>query len=184
MPRPRSRRPRASRISNWQFQTTNGDIYTEQLTRSFFEIPDRFTVVGPQTFRTGPVAPQHRSRLHAPSRAALLDPHGRRPEQGRRLGQRPPLRSRRTTATSSGRASGAPDRSDSGTTFLATTGLDAVPRPGRRAQRELDAPWTHTLDFHYDFEIPVTAVKAQITFDVLNLINLIDSDSGLLRYVN
>ena len=67
--------------------------------------------------------------------------------------------------------------------FLSKTGLDAY--RGRVAERNaLDAPWIHTLDFHYDFEIPITAVKAQITFDVLNLINLIDSNSGLMRYVN
>ncbi|MBK9968253.1 MAG: hypothetical protein IPP07_26685 [Holophagales bacterium] len=42
-------------LSNWQFQTTNGNITTEQLTRSFFDVPHRFTVVGSQNFRTGPV---------------------------------------------------------------------------------------------------------------------------------
>ena len=42
--------------SNWQFQTTNGDIYTQQLTRSFFEVPDRFNLVVSQAFKTGPLS--------------------------------------------------------------------------------------------------------------------------------
>ena len=61
--------------SNWQFQTQNGDIYTEQLTRSFFEIPHRFTVVVAE-LPHGAGEPQHRAGLHRPVRAALLDPHG------------------------------------------------------------------------------------------------------------
>ena len=46
------------------------------------------------------------------------------------------------------------------------------------------SPWNRTLDFHYDIEIPISFVQAQLTFDVLNLINLIDADSGILRYVS
>ncbi|HRY45819.1 MAG TPA: hypothetical protein P5164_17950, partial [Thermoanaerobaculia bacterium] len=56
---------------------------------------------------------------------------------------------------------------------------------GRVAERNaLDAPWIRSLDFHYDFELPISVVKTQITFDVLNLINLVDNNSGLLRYVS
>ncbi len=41
--------------SNWQFQTGNGDIDTQQLTRSFFDVPNRFNLVVSQAFRTGPL---------------------------------------------------------------------------------------------------------------------------------
>ncbi|MCC6130963.1 MAG: hypothetical protein IT186_13650, partial [Acidobacteria bacterium] len=39
-------------------------------------------------------------------------------------------------------------------------------------------PWNRSLDFHYDLEVPVSVVRTQLTFDVLNLINLIDKNSG------
>jgi hypothetical protein len=63
------------------------------------------------------------------------------------------------------------------------TGLDAY--RGRVAARNgLDAPWIHTLDFHYDVTLPISVVQVQLTFDVLNLINLINHNAGLLRYVS
>lgn len=45
-------------------------------------------------------------------------------------------------------------------------------------------PWTHQLDFHYGLELPIKVVSAEITFDVLNLMNLIDSDKGRFRGVS
>ncbi len=45
------------------------------------------------------------------------------------------------------------------------------------------ARWNRSLDFHYDFEIPISVVRTQVTFDILNLFNLIDSDKGLVEYV-
>ena len=56
--------------SNWQFQTTDGNIYTQQLTRSFFDVPNRFNVVVSQAFRTGPARPQRRARSSRPSRVS------------------------------------------------------------------------------------------------------------------
>ncbi len=47
-----------------------------------------------------------------------------------------------------------------------------------------NAPTNHTLDLHIAQSIPVKGVNLQITWDVLNLMNLIDEDSGVLRYVN
>jgi len=68
-------------------------------------------------------------------------------------------------------------------TFVSTTGLDKY--RGQIAPRNaLDAPWIHSLDFHYDVELPISVVRVQLTFDVLNLFNLIDSNSGLLRFVS
>jgi hypothetical protein len=45
------------------------------------------------------------------------------------------------------------------------------------------ARWNRSLDFHYDFEIPISVVRTQVTFDILNLFNLIDSDKGLVEFV-
>jgi hypothetical protein len=44
------------------------------------------------------------------------------------------------------------------------------------------APWSNQLDFRLNFGLPFNRVKAEITLDILNLINLFDSGSGLQRY--
>jgi hypothetical protein len=44
------------------------------------------------------------------------------------------------------------------------------------------APWTNTLDGRVNFQLPFQKVKAEITLDILNLINLFDSKSGLFEY--
>lgn len=171
-------------LSNWQFQTTDGNIYTEQLTRSFFEVPHRFTVVGSQNFRTGPI--NHNVGLVFTAQAGqpysiLMGGNANADgASGNDLLFVPANYSDVVWKGGSGAA--APTEAE-WNSFLATTGLDAY--RGRIAERNgLDAPWIRSLDFHYDFEVPITAIKAQITFDVLNLFNLIDSNSGLIRYVN
>ncbi len=167
--------------SNWKFQTTNGDIYTEHLTRSFFEIRDRFTAVASQSFRTGPVTHNIGLVFNAQSgQPYSILMGGDANKDGASGNDLLFVPANYNDVVWKG--TGAPTEAK-WNDFLSKTGLDAY--QGRVAERNaFDAPWTHTLDFHYDFEIPITAVKAQITFDVLNLINLIDSNSGLMRYVN
>jgi hypothetical protein len=46
------------------------------------------------------------------------------------------------------------------------------------------APWINTLDFRLNVGLPFRRVKAEITWDVLNLINLFDRESGLVEYAN
>ena len=46
------------------------------------------------------------------------------------------------------------------------------------------APWTNTLDFRVNLQLPYRRVKGEITLDVLNLINLFDSGSGLQEYMS
>jgi hypothetical protein len=46
------------------------------------------------------------------------------------------------------------------------------------------APWVNTFDMKFALGLPVRRAKVELTWDVLNLINLIDSDSGLLQYAN
>jgi outer membrane receptor for ferrienterochelin and colicin len=168
-------------LSNWQFQTTNGVITDEQLTRSFFDVPHRFTVVGQQTFRTGPVNHNiglvYTAQSGSPYSILMGGDPNKDGASGNDLLFVPNNYSEIKWA-----GAGAPTEAQ-WNDFLAKTGLDAY--RGRTAERNgLDAPWIHSLDFHYDFEVPITAIRAQITFDVLNLVNLIDSNSGLLRTVN
>jgi hypothetical protein len=46
------------------------------------------------------------------------------------------------------------------------------------------APWTNTLDGHFTIGLPVQRVKTEVTFDILNMINLFDSKSGLVQYAS
>ncbi len=46
------------------------------------------------------------------------------------------------------------------------------------------APWNHSLDLHVAQDIPISRTDLQITFDMLNVMNLFDQDSGVFRYAN
>jgi len=43
-------------------------------------------------------------------------------------------------------------------------------------------PWNTQLDFRWALDIPVSVVKIQVTADILNVLNLIDSDKGKQKY--
>jgi Carboxypeptidase regulatory-like domain len=46
------------------------------------------------------------------------------------------------------------------------------------------APWINTFDMRVNVGLPFKRVKAEITWDLLNLINLFDNQAGLLEYAN
>jgi len=46
------------------------------------------------------------------------------------------------------------------------------------------APWINTFDMRLNVGLPFKRVKAEITWDLLNLINLFDRQNGLLQYAN
>lgn len=46
------------------------------------------------------------------------------------------------------------------------------------------APWINTFDMRVNVGLPFKRVKAEITWDLLNLINLFDRNNGLLEYAN
>ena len=45
-------------------------------------------------------------------------------------------------------------------------------------------PWTNTLDGKLAIQLPFNKVKAEITLDALNLINLFDNKGGLFQYAS
>ncbi len=45
------------------------------------------------------------------------------------------------------------------------------------------APWTHTLDLHYGVDFQLGPVNTEVTMDILNLSNLLNSDWGQVKYV-
>jgi hypothetical protein len=46
------------------------------------------------------------------------------------------------------------------------------------------APWLNTLDGRFAFGLPVRKVRAEITLDILNMINLFDPKGGQFQYAN
>ena len=169
--------------SNWQFQTTNGDIYTEQLSRSFFEVPHRFTVVATQNFRTGPVL--HNFGLFFSAQAgqpySILMGGSSPSVNGDGTSNNDLLFVPQNWSDVVWRGAGAPTE-QGWNTFLATTGLEQY--RGRVAMRNgLTSPWTRSLDFHYDIGLPISVINVQLTCDILNVFNLLNKDWGLTRYV-
>ena len=167
--------------SNWQFQTTNGNIYTQQLTRSFYEVPNRFQAVVSQSFKTGPlnhnVAFIYTAQSGQPYSILM---GGDANKDGGTSNDLLFVPGNYNDVVWKG--TGAPTE-DQWNDFLGRTGLAKY--QGRVAERNSsDAPWIHSLDFHYDIALPIKVVDVQLTFDVLNLFNLINSNSGLIRYVS
>ncbi len=52
------------------------------------------------------------------------------------------------------------------------------------ARNACRAPWTNTLDGRVALALPFRKVKVEVTLDAINLINLIDSKSGLFKYAS
>jgi hypothetical protein len=46
------------------------------------------------------------------------------------------------------------------------------------------SPWQNTFDFKFNLGLPIKRAKIELTWDVLNVLNLIDSESGVLEYAN
>ena len=66
-------------------------------------------------------------------------------------------------------------------TYLSTNGVDCRGCIVERNAQQ--GPWTRRLDFHYGLEVPIKMVRAQITVDLINVLNLIDSDDGVVDFV-
>jgi Carboxypeptidase regulatory-like domain len=46
------------------------------------------------------------------------------------------------------------------------------------------APWTNQLDFKFNVQLPYKRVRTEVTFDLLNMFNLFDRESGLVEFAN
>ncbi len=47
---------------------------------------------------------------------------------------------------------------------------------------EGSSPWSTQVDLRWAVDLPIKAVRVQLTADILNVLNLIDSDEGLFQY--
>lgn len=172
--------------SNWQFQSTDGDINNQALTRSFWEVPNRFSVVVSQGFRTGPlnhnVAFVFTAQSGQPYSVLMGSSYPSVNGDGTSNNDRLFVPQNYGDVVWKGSGGAAAPTEAEWNDFIERTGLDAY--RGRVAERNgLDAPWIRSLDFHYDIELPISVIRAQITLDVLNLFNLVNSNWGLIRYV-
>jgi hypothetical protein len=165
-------------ISNWQYYPTPGDIYKEVKSRSLFEVEDRFNVIVSQAFKTGSfghnVALFYSVQSGAPFSVLM---------------QGDPNKDGYATNDLIYVPESGEDIILQGATleqfeaFLGWTGLDKY--RGQVAPRNsATAPWNRWLDFHYDVELPIKVIRTQFTFDILNLLNLIDKDKGAIKYVS
>ncbi len=57
-------------------------------------------------------------------------------------------------------------------------------RGGIVKRNDCDAPWIHTLDIHLAQDIPIKNTHIQVTFDILNFMNLLDRNAGSVSYAN
>jgi hypothetical protein len=44
------------------------------------------------------------------------------------------------------------------------------------------SPWQNTLDFKFNLGLPIRAAKVELTWDVLNVLNLLNHENGVQRY--
>ena len=169
-------------VSNFQFAPTKGDIYKAENGTSLFEVEHRFKVAASYTFKTGPV--DHTFGLYynvqSGSPYSLLmggDPN----KDG-------------FTTNDLLYVPGSADqiilRDSHGNdipysvfaAYLHAAGVSST--AGKILDRNSSvSPWSHLLDFHYALGIPIKIVRTEVTIDVLNLLNLLDDQSGVVKYV-
>ncbi len=169
-------------VSNFQFAPTKGDIYKADNGTSLFEIEHRFNIAASYTFKTGPV--DHTFALYYNVQSGL-------PYSVLMGGD--PNKDGFTTND----LLYVPHSADE--IILKNSAGDVIPYSvfasylhaagvSSTAGKILDrndsvSPWSHLLDFHYALGIPIKMVRTDVTLDVLNLLNLIDSQNGVVQYV-
>jgi hypothetical protein len=165
-------------ISNWQYANTRGDIYKQELARTNWEIEHRFNFIVSESFTTGPFS--HNIGLFytvtsGQPYSILMSGDPNTDGYGTNDMIYIPNSTNDFILTGG--------TAEEWETFLRWTGADEyrghIPR-----RNEFFAPWNRILDFHYDLTLPIKIIRTQVTFDILNLINLIDQDKGGQYYVS
>lgn len=169
-------------ISNWQFRPTPGDIFEQDVATSSFQREHRFNVAASYNFVTGPI--RHNVGLFYNAMAgrpySLLmggDPNTDGYSTNDLLyipgsADEIILQDSRGNVIDYDRLA----------TFLKAAGAD--PTAGRILDRnELREPWSRLLDFHYELGLPIRGIDTSIQFDISNLLNMIDSDYGVVEYI-
>jgi hypothetical protein len=66
--------------------------------------------------------------------------------------------------------------------FLEGEGCPSLPRGSIQVRNACRSPWTNQLDFRAGVDLPVRAFDAEITFDILNVLNLLNKEWGVVEY--
>ena len=165
-------------VSNFRFAPQTDPLRPDVAT-TFFEIEDRFTVTASYRFETGPVG--HNLALFynvlsgAPYTMRFANDVNGDTADGNDLLFVP------ASADDVVLTGGLTWDQLNG--FISSVDCLSEARGGIVDRNACNAPWTHQLDFHYGVEVPIRVVRAEVTLDVLNFLNLIDSDQGRFRIV-
>jgi outer membrane receptor for ferrienterochelin and colicin len=164
-------------ISNFQFHPTRGDIFEPELSTSSWENEHRWYVNAYYDLETGPLTHSFGLFWNAESGRPFSilmggDPNGD--------GQ---------SANDLLYVPASPDEVilsgftwDQFVSYLSTNGVDCRGCIVKRNAQQ--GPWVRRLDFHYGLELPIKVVRAQVTMDLINVLNIFDEDEGNVRYVN
>ena len=68
--------------------------------------------------------------------------------------------------------------------FINDGDCSGLPSGGITERNKCRAPWTNNMDFRVAVDVPFGRYKGEVEFALLNLINLFDSESGLIDYAN
>lgn len=170
-------------ISNWQFRPTPGDIFHDDVATSAFEMKNRFTASASYSFDTGPVGHTVALFFNAQSGRPYSLLIGGDPNRDGYTSNDQMFVPASADAIILLNSSGAVIPYSVFADYLTAAGVD--PTAGRILDRNSSRePWSHLVDFHYALEVPIKTVRAELTFDVLNLLNLIDSEKGVVEFVN
>ncbi|HET7705828.1 MAG TPA: carboxypeptidase regulatory-like domain-containing protein [Thermoanaerobaculia bacterium] len=170
--------------SNFQFHHTRGDIFSPEVSRSAYETKHRFNAAASWNVQTGPLGHTlglfYNAQSGRPYSLIIGTDVNRDGFSTNDLLFVPgvdPIIQRNSGSTWTG------DGVEQWNKFLAAAGLEAG--TGETLERyHSTEPWTRKLDFHYELGLPVYGrFRTAVTADVLNLLNMFDSEAGNVRYV-
>ncbi len=170
-------------ISNWQFFPTAGDVFHDSNGRSVFEIEHRLNASVSYRFETGPVGHTVALFYNVQSGEPYSLLEGGDPNRDGFTSNDLLFVPQNTSDVILRSTTSTPVTAEMFDAFLRSAGVDGK-RGQILARNSSTEPWSRFLDFHYDVELPIKVVRAQLTFDILNLINLLDNEKGVVRFVN
>jgi len=177
-------------ISNWQFRHTKGDIFAQDVSRSAFEVEHRFNVSASYNFNTAMITHSlglfYNLQSGAPYSIIMSgdvngDGYGTNdllyvPAPGQNVIYEYSDRSR-------GPGIGGVTPAQAFANYLNFLGIS--PTEGRILDRyEFTEPWARQLDFHYAVGLGFGRFRTEITADVLNLLNLVNDEWGVVKFVS
>jgi hypothetical protein len=183
-------------FSQWQFGYLNtGDITAQTLSTSTFQVEHRFNFAATYNFATGAfthgVGLFYVAQSGQPYTLLLAGDPNRDGSGNNDLLYIPasyvlcPSNATAPTATAPcGTGKNPLADQNAFKTFLSSVGIDPN-TTGNLERNSLRNPWTRRLDFHYEIGLPqVFGARFLVQADVLNLLNMFDSNSGVERFVS